>query len=72
MAGLTTSSETASRLITAICKQGVRGSSPLSSTSTRQNTPILTTDRGHVPLACLRQCSRRPVVTVRAMIGSLA
>jgi hypothetical protein len=49
-----------------LCKQGVRGSSPLS--STRQNTLILIMNQGaraiNVPLACLRRCLCGAVVGV--------
>jgi hypothetical protein len=55
------SSRRGSCMLAAICKQGVRGSSPLS--STRQNTPILILDRGgraiNVPSARPRQHSGR-------------
>jgi hypothetical protein len=35
-----------------LCKQGVSGSSPLSSTTTRQNTAAKITGRALVPLTC--------------------
>jgi hypothetical protein len=59
-----------------LCKQGVRGSSPLSSTSTRQNVLVAILVLGaraiNVPLARLCQRSSRAVVViVRPVIGGL-